>query len=377
MSSILFICGCLESGKDGVGDYSLELANSFADENFRVYVVAVNDVYVVEKSEYNSVKGSSVEILRLSQSLSWKQRGVIFQSFLNKVNPALISLQYVPYSFGKYGLPYAFTRIMKKYVRGRCKNIHIMFHELWIADARAHTWKEFVFRFLQKKLIVQLVQNLKPTILSTSNEHYKSMLGKIRLSKQIHVFPIFSNISRIQIEDIGAIRNKNTVNICLFGNLQFSNTLKNRLIQLNSLIYKVFQKRSKFIHIGSDRSGVVKDMLNDQRSNDSDVLDFVKLGFLEAEEISKIMQSCQFGVSNYLPIIYKKSGSIASMLHNGLPVVLVNDANNEELMIDATEVSLFEDLNTNNIESFIYQSKEFMEKYHAIKTMRRLKEMIS
>ena len=203
------------------------------------------------------------------------------------------------------------------------------------------------------------------------------MLGKIRLSKQIHVFPIFSNISRIQIEDIGAIRNKNTVNICLFGNLQFSNTLKNRLIQLNSLIYKVFQKRSKFIHIGSDRSGVVKDMLNDQRSNDSDVLDFVKLGFLEAEEISKIMQSCQFGVSNYLPIIYKKSGSIASMLHNGLPVVLVNDANNEELMIDATEVSLFEDLNTNNIESFIYQSKEFMEKYHAIKTMRRLKEMIS
>src|SRR4051812_20090145 len=103
---ILFICGCLEPGKDGVGDYTRRLAEASIGQEHEVFLISLQDKYVVSNDFVANVQnGVAVQIqtARLSANIMWSERIKIINRIIEDYKPNWISLQYVPYSFNKKG----------------------------------------------------------------------------------------------------------------------------------------------------------------------------------------------------------------------------------------------------------------------------------
>src|ERR1700682_2918463 len=128
---IIFLCGSLEPGKDGVGDYTRRLAGDLVRHGQDVGIVALRDNYI--KTEFNGfqdVEGIDLPVLRLPSDRltanAFKRAGEWIEIF----NPEWLSLQFVPFSFHAKGLPLRFVRLFSMLGKGR--NWHVMVHELWV-----------------------------------------------------------------------------------------------------------------------------------------------------------------------------------------------------------------------------------------------------
>src|SRR5690554_7244682 len=107
LKKILFVCGSLEPGQDGVGDYTRELAGAVQRLACNVLVIAIMDRVVDGVSkEKQSARSGDVNVVRLSQSLSFQKRKSEYQKITSDFDPSIISLQYVPYAFSPKGIPF-------------------------------------------------------------------------------------------------------------------------------------------------------------------------------------------------------------------------------------------------------------------------------
>ena len=95
------------------------------------------------------------------------------------------------------------------------------------------------------------------------------------------------------------------------------------------------------------------------------------LGFIAANDAANVIASSDVGFSNYLPELIYKSGSISSMLYNGIPVLLLGDKQNSE-MVDVPEVRRLKDVL--NMKDFIMQEKTFSSRYSADNTFNKMQQ---
>ena len=106
---ILFICGSIEPGKDGVGDYTRRLCGELIRIGHEVQILSLCDFQVASFiSDSQETEAKKVVANRIPKATSNKQRILWSQDVLNKFEPDWISLQYVPYSFNPKGLPFWF-----------------------------------------------------------------------------------------------------------------------------------------------------------------------------------------------------------------------------------------------------------------------------
>src|SRR5215207_4250355 len=97
---ISFICGSLEPGRDGVGDYCYRLATELTRAGHQASIIALNDPFISRLVQNNQVVDeTSIKILRLPANLPSKQKNKIAKQFIDVTRPHWISLQFVPYSF--------------------------------------------------------------------------------------------------------------------------------------------------------------------------------------------------------------------------------------------------------------------------------------
>ena len=97
---IIFICGSLERGKDGVGDYTRRLASGLIAIGCDVRMLALNDKHLVGfLHEVQLEQDQQITTLRLGKDLGWKERAVRAKVWVDAFNPSWLSLQYVPYAF--------------------------------------------------------------------------------------------------------------------------------------------------------------------------------------------------------------------------------------------------------------------------------------
>ena len=143
MQKILFLCSCLEPGKDGIGDYIRKLAEYCKNVGIEIFLLAINDHYIEDNyvKYYNSC--------RISNKLNQKKKLLITKSIINKFQPQWISLQIMPYSLQSKGIIFNQISFFKKITLGL--KIHIMFHELWIGEEKGAPIKNTLIGFLQKK----------------------------------------------------------------------------------------------------------------------------------------------------------------------------------------------------------------------------------
>ncbi len=188
---ILFICGSLEPGKDGVGDYCYRLVSELSLIGHQVSLIALNDPFIHKEIKDEFVVAQySIDRLRIPGNLDKKYKYHSAKQFINTIKPDWISLQFVPYSFNIKGLPFGIGRELKRI--GEPYNWHVMFHEGWIVPNKQTKFKNRMVSFFQKRIIQNVLKQLNPKVKHTSNELYQQEFEREGVDTKI--LGLFSNI---------------------------------------------------------------------------------------------------------------------------------------------------------------------------------------
>jgi hypothetical protein len=204
---ITFLCGCLEFGRDGVGDYVRRLSGELSKQGHHVSAVALNDYYVfeavLEKQEFES---RSIRVLRLPSIWKASQRFAHAKQWVDEFNPDWVSLQFVPFAFQTKGLPFFLSNQIFSFGVGR--RWHIMFHELWVGMNLESSRKAQLWGRCQEYVIKSLIKKIKPKVIHTQSSLYQLQLKRLGFDSQI--LPLFTNIPYTGKLNSKAIKNADT-----------------------------------------------------------------------------------------------------------------------------------------------------------------------
>ncbi|SFQ83597.1 glycosyltransferase [Hymenobacter arizonensis] len=189
---IAFLCGSLEPGRDGVGDYVQRLAAELLHQGLEVTAIALKDQHATQENLHNQqVAGSTFPILRLPATWSSNRRYKRARQWIVEFDPDWLSLQFVPFSFHSKGLPFGLPRQLARLGKGRAW--HLMLHELWVGMDVAASRKHILWGMVQRQLIKSLIACIGPKIIHTQTLLYQAQLAKVGFCS--HYLPLFSNIA--------------------------------------------------------------------------------------------------------------------------------------------------------------------------------------
>ena len=330
MSSFVFLCGCLEMGKDGVGDYSRRLGSELIRQGHQVSIVAINDKYINDEKleEYQEDAETKIETLRLSSIIDVNTRFLYAKEWIDKKRPEWVSLQFVPYSFHKKGLPFHLPNKLRFLTEDT--KVHVMFHEpmVWIGYTKVFSIKNTLVGTLQKIIIKRLVTKCRPDIINTSNQLYQLLLA--RISVRASILPLFSNIKVKTYEpphpdNLSGLNMSNRDNYWIFV---FFGRIRGELNEnyLFENIVSIAEKSKKcvtFIFLGElGKNGDEKYYL---WQKDYPKINFIKTGFQNDDSISWYLSISDFAVTNVPPELADRSGTIAAFKEHGLPIIFTRE----------------------------------------------------
>ncbi|MCE7066132.1 hypothetical protein [Dyadobacter sp. CY326] len=316
--NILFLCSSLESGRDGVGDYTRRLAAALLRQGHQSCIVALHDRHLPTDRMHGTQfdEQQQVNVLRLSSRLSWKDRLEEVASFMLVVDPTWISLQYVAYGFQDKGLPWSLANQIKKITKER--NLHIMFHELWL-DKPDNFKQELTWR-TQKQMIRYSIKKMNPKAVSATIPFNINRLAEIGVKASL--IELFGNIPYKPVakrEGLPAAMPDGKLNLLYFGAApkgEFLHTMVRDLITFCTvtgisirftIVCGETAEKQKFISA-----------LNSKLAQFG--LSIVDVPFATTERLSELMQQCDVGVSRSAPYLFGKSGTAIAMLEHGMPI---------------------------------------------------------
>ena len=307
--NILFICGTLEPGKDGVGDYTRRFGAELIRQGHNVKIIALYDKFLKGCSHsYQKVDGIDVEVLRIGNDLLNRSRFAKCKQAIEEFNPELLSLQYVVFSFQKRGLPWQLTEKLAKLGSGR--NWHLMFHELWVGMDKEDQLKEKIWGTLQKQIIKKLVRRLSPKIIHTQIPLYQNLLSRMKCT--VELLPLFGNI---EIQKNNSPIETSNLEIAIFGGLHYG-------AQLESFVDWLTLKQASepsFHFIGGN---------GEEQKNWIQILEEKNVryeihGWLPDSEVSDLLSRCNLSLTSTPYHLVRKSGSVVTMLEHGIRVICI------------------------------------------------------
>lgn len=313
---VCLICGCLEPGKDGVGDYSRRLVAELVRLGHQGAIVAINDPFVdkVEQAQ-QSGEQTSISTLRLPANLGLSIKIREVKEFINTFDPDWLSLQFVPYAFQEKGLPLLLPKMLKEI--GDVRKWHMMFHELSVGLDRESSVKHKLIGYIQRRIIKKLRKQLKPTIIHTQTPVYQYQLLDMGIRSQI--LPLFGNIPitairKHQVEE----RMDTPLKLLFFGSIQpgvyierFISDLKDYRNQSGRNVILIFIGR-----LGHDLNTWIPIL---KKYN----IAYTIVGEASADVISRTLSEADWGVSTTPLLQIEKSGCVASMREHGLPILCI------------------------------------------------------
>jgi hypothetical protein len=309
--NILFLCGGLEPGKDGVGDYSRRLAVEIIRQGHQSTIIAINDASVDNVVEQWQNDGEGlIKVLRLPTKLAWSKRYADMEHWIEVETPDWISLQFVPFAFHKKGLPISLAYRLKRV--GVNIKWHIMFHELWVGEENIKFW---ILAKLQKSLIASLLKQLRPSIIHTHLPLYQQDLKSI--GAHTHKLPLFSNFQR----SIRGIDNDTTTfRVGFFNQVSTDDRIFNFL---GSLYHEALKKHLHFeIVLIGGATACIRSFGDKLEKTPEFRNKICYTGFLGHEEIPPILAKCNIGMTGLTYSILGKSGTSAAFLSQGIPLAV-------------------------------------------------------
>lgn len=315
---LLFLCTSLEPGRDGVGDYTRLLAEACVDAGHECRLVALNDQQLVRGGvEWQHGQTHDLYCLRLSPHERWDERLASVQSFAHEFGPDWISWQVVPYGFNPKGLMPPELGAFSSLGRDRC--VHVMLHELWIGLSRGEPLKNIAWGTLQRRRLLHFLRAIGPTLIHTSNITYQTVLA--REGCTAHILPLFGNIPIPEV--VPPVPNPTEWIGGIFGTVhpQFPPIPCFDILVEGA---KASGRRLRLLGIG--RMGEYgENMFAALNSEYGERLVATSLGEKDPAEVSRLLQTLDFGIATHPWALLGKSGAVAAMLDHGLPIIVPRD----------------------------------------------------
>jgi hypothetical protein len=331
--NIVFIIGCIEPGKDGVGDYTRSLSASLMKKGHEVEIIATHDKFAFEEiGEYQEQGGMMVACKRIPYILSDAKRISFISRELSVKCPDYVSLQYVPYSFHNRGLPLRCMLLLVKSLSGH--KVNVMFHELWIGIGKYDSCKNKIIGYFQKKLIIKMVKILNEPIITTSNEVYKHLLKSIKVESQ--VLSLFSNIDRVDKDKVFPLDSKLSIVINKYSNSNYMvlgvfgslHPMFDLNIEILSVLEMARQSNKKLVMIvfgKSSRASINRINIFELQHKGS--IDVVRLGELTSSDVSLTLGMLNLAIVGKPKSLLGKSGIFAAMRLHDIPILAASDPN--------------------------------------------------
>lgn len=309
---IILVCGSLEPGRDGVGDYVRRLGCELIKQGNKVALLALNDRYTTTVY-YGAQLMDDLEIpvLRIP-SPTLKNNIPQIKAWVNDFDPDWLSLQYVMFGFHPKGLPFGLSKQLLLFSGNR--RWHITFHELWLGMAAEESVKLKLWGTVQRWLVKSLIRNLKPKVIHTQTRLYQQHLHK--LGFKATYLPIFSNIP-VVADTVTA--DSNVIQLVAFGLIhtgavieQLANDAAHYTVKYGIPVVLVFVG-----HCGAEQerwalvwraAGLRVNILGGQ----------------PADKISILLKNAAMGLSSTAMAVVEKSGSFAAMREHQLPVLNIS-----------------------------------------------------
>lgn len=310
--NILFICGALEPGKDGVGDYTRRLAGAVQSLGHQSSIIALCDPYIIEeKIADQPAENKVIRVLRISANSGDIDRYRRVRAWADDFEPSWISLQFVPYSFSPKGLPFNLARQLQTLlVKGRQQ--HIMFHEIWVGLGTNSNWKRRLTALLQQTIIKSMINQLRPAIIHTQLPLAQHNLKK--MAPGIQPLPLFSNIDIFNQDEQPASQ---VLKVAFFSQAAASEPI----ITFMEALCSNALAAGKTIELSFIGGNPVRMREAGETIGEKNLFNKISYtGFLSPEHISAAIQSCTLGITQVPRHALGKSGSVAAFLHHGIPV---------------------------------------------------------
>ena len=319
---IVFFCGSLEPGRDGVGDYTRRLAGWLSSAGHSVAILALNDKYILSTTSAVQQQGTDqIEVLRIPAALAWKETRGLSEQFLKEFKPDWISLQYVSYAYHIKGIPYkmlqAFLEVFNAY------KLQVMFHELWLGEKKTDPLTYKIYGLLQKRAILYLINKANPLVLQTSIPLYQRILQNNQIKADL--LPVFSNIPDLNLEfdayadeipDWLRLHRNDYIIGCNFGSFYESSWDLSSLLGPFVAECKKLGKQPLLFSIGKISAGE-KEWANLAESHPD--IQFLTLGMASSGLISYCLTHfADFGILTTPAFMAGKSGSFMAFKAHGL-----------------------------------------------------------
>lgn len=315
---IVFICGSLELGRDGVGDYVRRMALEVAQQGHQPAGVALHDHHIQAEVSTDLVEAPSTDLPMLRLPANWPEakRFRRAQEWIVDFGAEWLSLQFVPFSFHHKGIAFRLGKQLSQLGRG--KKWHLMVHELWVGmDAEAprkHRW----WGKLQRYLINAMIKDLRPRVIHTQTTLYQAQLAKLGFDSQL--LPLFANIPNVTFAAPDSPRPEESrhISLVIFGSIhagapveQFARDAA-QYAQQNAVTVKLTMigrcgKEQETWAANWRAVGLPVEILGEQAP----------------DYISRVLSQASLGIATTPVDVIGKSGTAAAMLEHGLPVLCV------------------------------------------------------
>ncbi len=320
---ICFLCGSIAPGRDGVGDYTAALAAELTRQGHACAVVSL--------MEHEDIPADyPFTHLRLKATQSWEEKARLLKPWLEREQPDVLSLQYVPWTFSPRGLPFGLTAWLQD-IAGPAR-FHVMFHELWVAAECGASFKNCILGVIQKRLIAGMLKKLSPVCVHTTNLVYQELLR--RVGWQAKLLPLFSNITPAEspteatalFESIGLPGDKTArrdwLIAVLFGTVH-PTWDPTRAVELLEDAALLAAKRPALLFVG--RSGAHGDALRERLSAEHPGLTAAPTGLLDIPALTGVLHAADFAFSASPWALAGKSSAGMTLLGHGLPLIFTDD----------------------------------------------------
>ncbi len=323
---ISFLCSSFEPGRDGVGDYVRQFAIHLTQLGHSCQVIALADRHIETVASISDTDGFEAIRFPFAQ---WRSGDIgAARIALDHFNPDWVSLQMVCYGYENRGLLFNSAALF-----GQLKTAarrHMMFHELWIGETESCGIKDRLLGRLQKLLLLRATKSWAPDIVQTSNPVYRELLRRngiatteLPLPGNVPVQQINPEIARQWLlNKLGLVERAGTPFVLagLFGSIHPEWEHANGLNQLSDYSQSA-GKSLAVVQIG--RAGLRGDVIwKDLQRQLAGRASLHTLGELSAEEVSIALQALDLGIATSPWSLTGKSGSAATMLEHGLPLVV-------------------------------------------------------
>jgi hypothetical protein len=338
-SRILFICGSLEPGRDGVGDYVRQLSMKLLHMGHTVTAIALNDRHIEEEKNETQDGGSMLfKVLRLPAVAGLKQNAITAHKYIIGFAPQFVSLQFVPYSFNKKGLPFTLVHILRMLIQQT--QLHIMFHELWMDNPKG--LKQKIVTVIQKYLICQLIKNAKPVKIHVSVDFNRQRLQNQGFKSEI--LNLFGNIPQEFALATSARDTMKGLPTLLYFGSAIGGELLEQIIK-GLITFCEHHPAGVKVLVASGTSQAKNIFIDNLESRLSRCnITIVDCGFLSTDAVSRLMNESTVGISKISARLLGKSGSSIAMLEHGLPLWMPLWDGKEQLDLGFREELIYADL---------------------------------